>query len=517
MKFRLPPFLHLSALLLSSLSIFAQNASSLPKSYPEAEGVSSQGILRFIEAAEKSKNELHSFIFMRHGKVIAEGWWNPYKPSLRQSLYSTSKTFTSTAIGLAVAENKIRLTDKVISFFPSQLPDTVSANLSGLTVKDLLTMADGMDPDPTMRIGSTARDWVKGFLATPVVYKPGTVFLYNSMGSFMLSAIVQKATGQQMITYLKSRLFEPLGITGEDWEENLMSINTGGWGLRLKTEDMAKVGQLYLQKGNWNGKQILPASWIAEATSAQIIQHPSLPQIKKDSSDWEQGYGYQIWRSRHHSYRADGAFGQYILVFPDLDAVIAIQSETPDMQDELNLVWETLLPAMKTGKLPSNELALVKLNQKLSSLTLPTNAGSASSYGANGNIDRSFILDPNENHFESLNVQIQDSVCHFVIRMANDVFNLKFGAGRWLNGQTNKPVQSLFSYAKENYALLLPYKVAGNFYWKDEQTLVMQLRYIETPHMETFTLHMEGKKLIMESEASLHFGKKKQEITGVLK
>src|SRR6185369_7858077 len=284
------------------------------------------------------------------------------------------------------------------------------------------------------------------------VYKPGTVFLYNSMGSFMLSAIVQKATGQQMITYLKSRLFEPLGITGEDWEENLMSINTGGWGLRLKTEDMTKVGQLYLQKGNWNGKQILPASWIAEATSAQIIQHPSLPQIKKDSSDWEQGYGYQIWRSRHHSYRADGAFGQYILVFPDLDAVIAIQSETPDMQDELNLVWETLLPAMKTGKLPSNELALVKLNQKLSSLTLPTNAGSASSYGANGNIDRSFILDPNENHFESLNVQIQDSVCHFVIRMANDVFNLKFGAGRWLNGQTNKPVQSLFSYAKENYA-----------------------------------------------------------------
>ena len=109
MKFRLPPFLHLSALLLSSLSIFAQNASSLPKSYPEAEGVSSQGILRFIEAAEKSKNELHSFIFMRHGKVIAEGWWNPYKPSLRQSLYSTSKTFTSTAIGLAVAELELLL------------------------------------------------------------------------------------------------------------------------------------------------------------------------------------------------------------------------------------------------------------------------------------------------------------------------------------------------------------------------------------------------------------------------
>ena len=226
-------------------------------------------------------------------------------------------------------------------------PESISPFLAALTVRDVLIMADGMNPDPSQTIGTKNRNWVKAFLATPIVYKPGTVFLYNSMGTFMLSAIVQKVTGQKLIDYLKPRLFDPLGITGMDWEENLLSINTGGWGLRLKTEDMAKLGQLYLQKGMWNGNQILPASWIEEAATEKIIQHPDLAQVSKDTSDWEQGYGYQIWRCRHHAYRADGAFGQFIIVFPEMDAVLAIQSETSNMQNELNLVWDYLLPAIK--------------------------------------------------------------------------------------------------------------------------------------------------------------------------
>ena len=339
-------------LLVVSFSSVAQTGTSLPRSTPEAEGVSSADILKFINASEKSKNELHSFMILRHGKVIAEGWWDPYKPSLRHTLYSASKTFTSTAIGFAVSENKIKLSDKVISFFPKDLPDTISSNLAALTIKDVLTMSDGMDPEPRQVIKS--KNWPKTFLAAPIAYKPGTVFLYNSMGTFMLSAIIQKVTGQKVVEYLRPRLFEPLGISGMDWEENITGINTGAWGLRVKTEDMAKLGQLYLQKGLWNGNQIIPSSWIEEATTAKIIQHPDLPQAKKDSSDWEQGYGYQIWRSRHHSYRADGAFGQYILVWPGLDAVIAITEETPNMQDELNLVWDYLLPAFKKDKLPED-------------------------------------------------------------------------------------------------------------------------------------------------------------------
>jgi len=150
----------------------------------------------------------------------------------------------------------------------------------------------------------------------------------SSLSLPMASAIVTKVTGQKVIDYLQPRLFEPLGITGEDWETSPQGANTGGWGLRLKTEDMAKFGQLYLQGGKWNGKQILPEAWVKEATTMKIMQDPDAPQGKKDSSDWLQGYCYQMWRCRHNGVRADGAFGQYIIMLPDEDAVIAIKRLT---------------------------------------------------------------------------------------------------------------------------------------------------------------------------------------------
>lgn len=494
----------------------AQTGSSLPRSTPEAEGVSSAGILKFINAVEKSKNELHSFMILRHGKVIAEGWWNPYKPSLRHTLYSASKTFISTAIGFAVTENKLKLSDKVISFFPHELPDSISANLSALTVRDMLIMSDGMDPEPR-QVPRKSKNWVKGFLATPIVNKPGTVFLYNSVGTFMLSAIVQKVTGQKVIDYLKPRLFDPLGISGMDWEENLAGVNTGGWGLRIKTEDMAKLGQLYLQKGVWNGNQIIPSTWIEEATTAKIIQHPDLPQSKKDSSDWEQGYGYQIWRSRHHSYRADGAFGQYILVLPGLDAVIAIQEETPSMQDELNLVWTYLLPAFNNNKLPGDPKSEFALKAKLSTLSIAPESGSLTTLHTNKNLIKYFKLEPNDNNISSISIQIRDSVCHFMLITGADTYDLYYGAGSWKTGQTNKPGPYTVSDAIENWAILSPYKVAGNFFWRDDQTLVMQMRYIESPHTEIFTCHFDGNKITVDIERSFDFGSKKSVMTGVQK
>jgi Beta-lactamase len=494
----------------------SQDLFQLPRSLPEDEGVSSAGILRFINVAEKSRNELHSFMLLRHGKVIAEGWWNPYHRSLRHSLYSASKTFTSTAVGFAIQENRLKLNDKVISFFAHELPDSISPNLAVLTVRDLLIMAGGQDPESTPVVGKS-KNWVKVFLATPIVKKPGTEFLYNSMGTFMLSAIVQKVTGQKVIDYLKTKLFDPLGITGMDWEENLMSVNTGGWGLRIKTEDMAKVGQLYLQKGMWNGNQILPADWIEEATTGKIFRNPQLAQSKKDSSDWDQGYGYQIWRCRHHAYRADGAYGQYIIVLPDLDAVMVIQSETPDMQNELNLVWDYLLPAFKKNKLPADQKSQSVLKEKLSSLAIKPESGSLSALVTNKSLNKYYILEPNENQIGSVTIQIKDSICQLIMNTGSDTYNLFYGAGFWKTGQTNKSGPSLFSYAKVNYALLSPYKVAAHFFWKDEQTLVMEMRYVESPHTETVTCHFEGKNITLDIAYSLNFGTKKIILTGVLK
>nr|MDA3821420.1 serine hydrolase [Bacteroidales bacterium] len=239
-------------------------SASLLRSTPEAENVSAQGIINFIDAVDASDQELHSFMVLRHGNVVAEGWWDPYKPELKHTLYSTSKSFTSTAIGFAVTEGLITVEDKVISFFPDELPETVSENLTAMRIKDLLSMSAGLDPEPRM---TNSDNWVKTFLAAPVVHKPGSQFLYNSAATYMLSAIVTKVTGEKVIDYLRPRLFEPLNIEGIDWEESPNGINSGGWGLRLKTEDMAKFGQLYLQKGKWNGKQIIPEKWIEEATS----------------------------------------------------------------------------------------------------------------------------------------------------------------------------------------------------------------------------------------------------------
>ena len=315
----------LCLLFVQGFLVAQQPSMPLPRSTPEAEGVVSDGITQFLNAAEKSNFEIHSLMVVRHGKVVAEAWAKPYSPDLVHTMYSCSKSFAATAVGFAVHEKRMTVNDKVISFFPNDLPSEISPKLAALRVKDLLSMSTGHDPDPTGRI-RTDSNWVKAFLSTPIVHEPGTVFLYNSLATYMLSAIVQKVTGQKIIDYLRPRLFEPLGIRGMDWEEDPNGVNTGGWGLRLKTEDMAKFAQLFLQKGLWNGQQILPAAWVEEASTVKIIQHPEMAQSKRDSSDWEQGYCYQMWRSRNNSYRGDGAYGQYILVFPDKDAVIAITS-----------------------------------------------------------------------------------------------------------------------------------------------------------------------------------------------
>jgi len=216
----------------------------------------------------------------------------------------------------------------------------------------LLTMSVGHDANLVLQARRTENDWVKAFLSAPVAEKPGTEMMYNSMATYMLSAIIQKVTGEKLIDYLTPRLFRPMGITGITWEECPQGVNTGGWGLSVKTEDMAKLGQFFLQKGKWNDRQLLPESWIEEATTSHIASLPSGTtranlKMKPDDSDWLQGYGYQMWRCRHNAVRADGAFGQYIIILPEKDAVIAITANVSDMQVEINLVWEYLLPALE--------------------------------------------------------------------------------------------------------------------------------------------------------------------------
>jgi len=496
-------------------AVHAQQTRVLPRSTPEAEAVSSKGIIAFLDAASKSKNEFHSIMILRHGKVVAEGWWNPYSASLKHTMYSTSKSFTATAAGFAISEKRLSIDDKVISFFPNDLPDTVSPYLAELTVKDVLMMSDGQEPDPTSTVVPRDSNWVKGFLALPFLHKPGTTFLYNSLGTYMLSAIVQKVTGQKIIDYLKPRLFDPLGIEGIDWETNYQGINTGGWGLRLKTEDMAKFGQLFLQKGMWNGKQILPANWVQEASTVKIIQHPNYSQEKRDSSDWEQGYCYQMWRCRHNAFRADGAFGQFIIIMPDKDAVVAITAETPDMQNEIDLVWKYLLPAMSDDKLADDKTNDAILKKKLSALALEVPAKNASVLEKELS-GKTFSFDTNERHIKNVSFLFKDGTCHVTLKTDTAAYDLDYGAGKWVQGTTAKAGPNLLFAAKENYRSLKPFKIDGAYTWKDEHTLQLTLRYIESPHTETFLCHFDNNNISINAENSYDYGKKKIEIKGML-
>lgn len=307
---------------------------------------------KYLEAIEADKQDIHSIMILKGGQVVKEQWMGEGSSRKPHALYSVSKTFTASAVGFAVAEGRLKVTDKVVSFFPDKLPAEVSENLKNMEVRHLLTMSTGHDVEPSRKNMAEGQDWVEFFLAAPVVHEPGTFFVYNSMATYMLSAIVQKVTGEKLIDYLYPRLFRPLGIVGATWDESPQGINTGGWGLSLKTEDLAKMGQLFLQQGEWNSRQLLPREWIAEATKAQVESLPAGVRrenlkIKAKDSDWLQGYGYQMWRCRHNAYRADGAYGQYIIVLPEQDAVIAMTAKVGNMQDEINLVWKYLLPALK--------------------------------------------------------------------------------------------------------------------------------------------------------------------------
>ena len=268
-----------------------------------------------------------------------------------------------------------------------------ASNLKAMRVSDLLRMSTGHQTEPPR---TPDQPWTKAFLAHPVPFKPGTHFLYNTSATYMLSAIVQKATGMTVLDYLRPRLFEPLGIERPTWETSPQGITAGGYGLSIRTEDIARFGQLYLQKGKWQGKQLVPEAWV-EAATARQTSNGSNPK-----SDWDQGYGYQFWRCRHGAYRGDGAFGQYCIVLPEQDAVIAITSGVKDMQAVLNLVWDKLLPAMKPSSLAPDEEAGKKLERTLKGLSLRPQEGSGSPAKVSG---KKYVFPANERKLEAITLE----------------------------------------------------------------------------------------------------------------
>ena len=450
---------------------------------PESQGVSSAAISKFINAANASGLGWHSFMLLRHGNVIAEGWWKPFNPKYKHTLYSLSKSFTSTAIGLLVKEGRIKVDDQVISFFPDELPAEISDNLKQMKIKNLLTMNTGHGEDTTskMREGTTA--WTKTFLSLPVDHKPGEHFLYNTGATYMLGAIVNKVTGQDLEKFLTPRLFKPLDIKGYDWEKSPQGLSVAGWGLRIKTEDIAKFGQLYLQKGKWNGKEILSESWVSEATSYQTSSN-------KGDSDWSQGYGYQFWRCKPDFYRGDGAFGQYCVVMPQHDAVLVVNSESWDMQKQMTLMWENLLPALQSSPLPENAGDLQQLKRDLNDLSLPVAKGSVSSPLSKKFSGSKIKFDTNGFGVTEMQFKFSDNECACIVKSTKGNQSIKSGWEKWVTNDDSSPY--LFAIGNRNP---VPSKIAASATWINENTLQLNLRFVEAIHGDKITCTFDGDKV----------------------
>lgn len=470
-------------------------ASSLPRSAPESQGISSAALIQFVNVLDQQIEGMHSVMIVRHGHVIAEGWWAPYSADRNHVLYSLSKSFTSTAAGFAVAEGKLSIDDEVTKFFPEDTPPNASNNLKAMRVRDLLTMSTGHQDEPPV---SAAEVCAKSFLAHAVPHLPGTHFKYNTAATFMQSAIVQKVTGQTALDYLRPRLFAPLGIEHPVWDSNFQGISLGGYGLRVRTEDIARFGQFYLQKGRWHGKQLLPAEWIEMATSKQV-SNGSNP-----NSDWNQGYGFQFWRCRHNAYRGDGAFGQYCVVMPDQDAVIAITGGTGDMQAVLNILWDKFLPACGPKELAPDRAAREQLSQRMSRLRIAPVRGAATSSLVGEVLNRRYVFPANDQKVDSVSLNSADGgkTMTLVVRLDGKEVNWPAGFGQFLKGRAPVPAGPLSQFADE--------PVAGTFAWTGEDTVEVKVCAYETPFHLAFRLKFEGDRVTFDREANVSFGPRKQ-------
>lgn len=404
----------------------------LPRVSPEAEGVRSADLLAFVDALESRTRWPHSVMVVRGGSVLAEGWWEPYRRLGRHLLYSLSKSFTSTAAGLAVAEGKLSLDDPVLRFFPAERPAEVNEHLAAMRVRHLLSMSTGHTEDTLPHFARRPGDnWARTFLAVPVNRPPGTHFLYNSGATYMVSAIVQQVTGQKIVDYLRPRLWDPLGIVPPPWEECPRGINVGGWGLSLRTEDIAKFGQLYHDGGVWRGQRLLPATWVADATSKHISNG------NDPNSDWAQGYGFQFWRCRHGAWRGDGAFGQLCLVMPEQETVVALTAGIDDFQGLLNVIWDTLLPALGPRRaLPANPADERRLTRRLDALSLGSAPGGESCWPSSAAISRRwYTLEPNDLDLTRVSFDL-DTPALLLERQGGSTVRLPFGwQGQWAEGR----------------------------------------------------------------------------------
>jgi CubicO group peptidase (beta-lactamase class C family) len=454
--------------------------TSLPRSTPADQRVDPAAILGFLDALDERPDiEMHSLMVVRHGRVVAEGSWAPYSAERPQLLYSLSKSFTSTAAAFAQAEGLLDLDDTVISHFGEFAADITDPRSRSVKIRHVASMAAGHTREMLTEAVMRDRDEpVRGFLLIPPDREPGTVFAYSQPCTYALASIIQRNAGMPLTRYLRPRLFDPLGIGHVGWHTFPPGREQGFSGLHARTEDIAKLGLLYLQGGRWEGAQLIGEKWVAEATSRQVANPDEA------NTDWRQGYGFQFWMSRH-GYRGDGAFGQFCVILPEQDTVIATTACTLDMQAVLDAMWDCLLPGLGTVS-PGAGSAHDRLSTRLAGLELAASPGAPAPADWGPWTSGPFTVAASaagtqvQPFLTSVEVTPRDGGWQISLIEPANALTVPVGAGTWaVSDQADRD------------GATIPVAASGG--WLDDRTLRAEIIFLETPHRMDIACSLPGR------------------------
>jgi len=459
----------------------------LPRASAYDKGVNARAIDAFVEDAERLGVEFNSLMVWHSGHVIAESWWWPYRADRPHMMHSATKSFLSAAVGIALAEGRFGLQDRVVDFFPEHLHSPADARLARMTVEDLLTQTCGHGHGTSGALWrSIPTSWIAEFLKIPVVFEPGTAFRYTSATSFMLSAIITRTTGQSTHAYLESRLLQPLGIHGLRWDMGPENINPGGNGISCTTSDLLKLAILHLDGGRWNGAQLLPADWVRRATAAQR-GNP---------------YGYHWWAGPADSFYAYGVFGQFAMVFPEHDAVVAITSATPPGEETLrSVIWRHFPDALSPARRPGSHAAshdTAQPHRAAERALQPPHPRQDSQIAAVVS-GKTYLAAPNDDGIVSVRLVFDAACCRIHVEDARGHHRVQAGLDSWLEHDTTLSGATLHhGYEPASMRVV----AAGG--WTAPNRFVARLHFVETSFRDELVLVFDDETLTLERRVNVN-------------
>ncbi len=463
----------------------AISSNKLERVQPAAMGIAPEQLVLMYDSLMSSPlTEIHHVMVLVDGKVVGELHPAPFKAEYRHTLYSVSKTFAAVAVGLAVDDGLLSVDDKLIKFFPELEDKITDEKVKDITLHHVLTMQSGFKTEGGMR--NKQQHWVEYYLTRPLAAVPGTRYSYDSIETYLLSAVVQKVTGKTILELLNERVFYPMGVKDAEWELCPDGIVTGGWGIYLSAETQAKFGQLLLDKGCWDGKQLVSQEWLKQMMSAHVI---------REAND----YGYQIWLCEYPgAWRADGAFGQYIIVVPEKDMVVVLnQCSRSKGWPERSNIWHTVVKNCKNCAIDVHPDAIKALRDYEANAQLPVLDGKNKSDIANKYNNATFELAKNKLGWKSVKLRFADNEVIMDVTENNGTkSSIEMGYKEWITSQLGGYPHYSITAQNRFSGITGPFYTGSCYAWQNEN-LRAKIHYANWVTSIDVTFRFAGDNVIL--------------------